>query len=125
MPPGFTSEYTSKEQIASVPLLAKNKRPEGAVEKVDIKKLETLIVGLKAGIEINSHPLQKATRETLKKALAEAEEKLAKATEGRSTNHGLKPANEEAGPSAFFKGVKTAGKKTRRVKHRKRHTRRA
>lgn len=89
------------------------------MEEVDIKKLEKHIRALKA----NKKYADRDAIPHMEKALAEAEKQLAEATKDKATN-GLKPAKEEAGPSAFFKGVKTAGKKTRRVKHRKRHTRR-
>lgn len=112
MPPGFTSAYTSKEEIAKVPLMAMKKRPHAAVETVSTKKLKKQIRNLKSGIKLNTHPLQKAIREQLEKDLEKAEKELAKENEEKTTG---RLGKTEPGMSAFF-GKRMGGKGTRRTR---------
>ena len=125
-PVGFTnwlSKADEKKVRKQVRDLDEDVMGKPAVETKDVNALQQHIKSLKNSQRFPHPDATRAQIEAYKPAIKKAEEELAEAKKAeRATESGLKTAKEEAGPSAFFKGVKTAGKKTRR---KTRRTRRA
>ena len=124
-PTGFTnwlSKADEKKVRKQVRDLDEDVMGKPAVETKDVNALQQHIKSLKNSQRFPHPDATRAQIEAYKPAIKKAEEELAEAKKAERSTNGVKPAKEEAGPSAFFKGVKTAGKKTRR---KTRRTRRA
>jgi len=134
--PGSFTRYDSSAQYApgirDLPLPASAVPVDQPVNELDTESLTQYIKRLERDIGFLTYKLGKSRSskssinysdyyeteiKKLKGELEDAKSDLEKLSKVKTTDSGLKPV--EPGASAFFKGVKTAGKGTRRRKQRK------